>query len=248
MRGSRLYATMTIHIGLLQHFKLLASLPNVTLQHLAQHTQEQWFNKREIVITKGDWRPQALGLLLEGRLQGVDFTTDGREVGLYFINPGDYFAEVAAIDNSPQPEHVTAVAKSRVLLIPKELVRPILFGAPAVAEVLCMRLAGRLREHVAQRRILGLPNPLQRVCAQLSVLMQRKDGESVVLNAPTHQELAIMINASRETVTRAFQLLQGREVVERNGNDLIVLQPDLLLKVASGDIEIGKDTSKPSTA
>lgn len=239
---------MAIDIGLLQHFQLLAKLPVVTLQHLAQHAQEQAYNKREIVITKGDWRPQALGLLLEGRLQGVDFTSDGREVGLYFINPGDYFAEVAAIDNSPQPEHITAVAKSRVLLIPKDLVRPILFGAPSVAEMLCTRLAGRLREHVAQRRILGLPNPLQRVCAQLSVLMQRKNGESVVTNAPTHQELAIMINVSRETVTRAFQLLQGREVVERSGNDLLVLLPDFLLKVASGELEVGKDVSKTGTA
>ena len=61
-----------------------------------------------------------------------------------------------------------------------------------------------------------------------------------VVNAPTHQELANMINASRETVTRVFQLLQSRGVIERDGNDLRVDRPDFLREVAAGRLDPSK--------
>jgi CRP/FNR family transcriptional regulator, cyclic AMP receptor protein len=172
--------------------------------------------------------------LLEGRLQGVDFTMDGREVGLYFVNPGDYFGDIALIDGQPHPIYVTAVSRSRVLFVQRELIRPILFAHPRMAEVLCTSLARQVRQISGQRRILGMLNPMQRVCAQLELLLTTHEGVVWVRNAPTHQELAIMINASRETVTRVFQLLQSRGVVERSGNDLRVDDTAFLTDVAAG--------------
>jgi CRP-like cAMP-binding protein len=230
---------MSLSAQSLESLPMLMHLPQVTLEHLASHAQQRWFNKREVVLQK-DEHSNSLSFLLEGRLQGLDFTSDGREVGLYFINPGDYFGEVALIDNLQHPEMVTALARSHVIALPKGIIRPILFGVPKIAEALCTRLAHRLREDTAQRRILGLPNPLQRVCAQLELMWESNGVPVRIAHIPTHQELAIMINASRETVTRVFQLLQGRGVVERDGNALQVLQPDFIRRVAAGDLDVSK--------
>jgi CRP-like cAMP-binding protein len=225
---------MPVPFPVLSQLPLLAGLPQVTLGHLAQHASERSFSKREVVLQKGA-EGSALCFLLEGRLQGVDFTVDGREVGLYFVNPGDYFGDIAVIDGEVHPVYVTAVSRSRVVFVPRDLIRPILFAHARLAEVLSTSLAQRLRQLSGQRRILGMVNPIQRVCAQLELmLMKAADGVVWVRNAPTHQELAIMINASRETVTRVFQLLQSRGVVERNGNDLRVDDPGFLQDVATG--------------
>jgi DNA-binding transcriptional regulator YhcF (GntR family) len=52
-------------------------------------------------------------------------------------------------------------------------------------------------------------------------------------------EMAIMLNVSRETVTRVFQKLQGREIVRKNGTKkLEVLQVQLLGELAEGGIEL----------
>ncbi|NBT54475.1 MAG: Crp/Fnr family transcriptional regulator [Betaproteobacteria bacterium] len=224
---------MPIPSEILVRLPLLSSLPKVTLDNMAQQATEQVFAKREVVLKKGGY-PKALCFLIEGRLQGVDFTSDAREVGIFFIQPGDYFGEVAVIDSAPQPEYVTAVSRSRVVSIPKDLIKPILFASPRLAEALCNSLAARLRQTSAQRRILGLANPLQRVCAQLELMFHLQNGVVRVRNAPTHQELAIMVNASRETVSRVFQLLQGRGVVERDGSDLRVDDPAFVNDVAAG--------------
>jgi CRP-like cAMP-binding protein len=225
---------MPVPAHLLAQLPLLAGLPQVTLAHLAHHASGRAFAKREVVLQKGG-EGSALCFLVEGRLQAVDFTVDGREVGLHFVDPGDYFGEVPVIDGEPQPVFVTAVLRSQVLFVPRELVRPILFANTRVAEILCTNLSRRVRQNTSQRRILGMANPIQRVCAQLeTLLVASTDGAQWVRNAPTHQELAIMINASRETVTRVFQLLQSRGVVERNGTDLRVDNATFLRDVAAG--------------
>jgi CRP/FNR family cyclic AMP-dependent transcriptional regulator len=74
----------------------------------------------------------------------------------------------------------------------------------------------------------------------LELMWEARNGVLKIANIPTHQELAIMINSSRETVTRVFQLLQGRGVVERDGNDLQVLQAEFIRRVAAGDLDVSK--------
>ena len=47
-------------------------------------------------------------------------------------------------------------------------------------------------------------------------------GVQALASAPTHQELAMMVNLSRETVTRVFQVLQSRGALDRQAESLSV--------------------------
>jgi DNA-binding transcriptional regulator YhcF (GntR family) len=62
---------------------------------------------------------------------------------------------------------------------------------------------------------------------------------SEILNPPTHMEIAIMLNVSRETVSRVFQSLQSQGIVRRAGSarlDVVNLQS--LKDLAEGVHEI----------
>lgn len=243
---------MAVPVAVLSGFPLLNSLPPDLLAQLASSAQERTVAKREVVLQKGA-AAQFLCFLVEGRLQGVDFTVDGREVGIYFIDSGDYFGELAVIDGREQPEFVVSVARSRVIFLPRQVVRPLLFWNPKIAEQVSNRLAQRLRDSTAQRKILGMSNPLQRIAAQLNQLAKASNQAAkpapvgktttVIVNAPTHQELAIMINLSRETVTRAFQLLQAKGLVVRDGSNLVINKPDQMSQVASGEASLSKEAT-----
>jgi CRP-like cAMP-binding protein len=178
--------------------------------------------------------------LYDGRLQGIDFTVDGKEVGCFFAEPGDFFGELGVMDGQSHPETVIALVKSTVVAIPRASIRPLLTAMPAMAESLTLKLADKLRQASTQRRILGLANPLQKVCAQLwtmQVHIPTRADSAIIPMMPTHQELAIMINASRETVTRVFQLLQSKAVVQRDGNDLLLLNLQMLKEISEGTKE-----------
>lgn len=216
----------------LARLSLLSLLTPAQRAEIAPLMQERAFARREIVASQGE-TSSFLGFLLEGRLQGVDFTVDGREVGLYFVEPGGYYGELAIIDGKPGAEFVIALTKSRVALLPREHARKLIFANPHIAEVLLLNLAERVRSGTAQRTILSLPNVFQRLCAQLLLL---GGNASLIPHAPTHQELAIMINTSRETVTRSFQLLQSQNILQRDGNSLKIIDKRYLDGILNGDI------------
>jgi CRP-like cAMP-binding protein len=191
------------------------------LASLAAHSSTHAFAKREMVLSKEKSSPSLL-FLLEGRLQAIDFTLDGREVGLHFIEEGQYFGEISVLDGLPSPEVVIANKKSQVVMVPAREVRGLIFANPPAIEAMTSGLTERIRSQASLRQILGIISPLQRICALLQTLSKDGKNPEVISNAPTHQEIAIMVNLTRETVTRAFQVLQSQGALARDGDDLKV--------------------------
>ena len=228
---------MPIAFQYLLKFPLLQNLPQDTLMRLSSQMDDRSFARREVVSTK-EQTGFELGFLLSGRLQGVDFTVDGRSVGLFFVEPDDYFGELSVVDGKQAAEHVMAVSKSRALFLEASIARQLIFEHQSIAQAVMARLSQRVRDVTAQRTLLALPNPFQRLCVQLLLLARPSTTREAVLeSAPTHQELAIMINSSRETVTRAFQTLILRQVIEREGDRLYLLNIQFLSDVGNGKIE-----------
>ena len=74
----------------LRKIPLLSNLSDQELSRVADDLRLRQYAKRDIVINKGSGG-DALLFLLAGQLQVVDFTEDGRAVGLNLLQPGDFF-------------------------------------------------------------------------------------------------------------------------------------------------------------
>ena len=228
---------MPVSLQLLSQFPLLQPLPRDVLEPLSAQMTLRSFARRAVVMSKENTLPE-LGFLVDGRLQGIDFTVDGRSVGLYFVDQGGYFGELSVIDGKAASEHVVAATKSTVAFLEARAARSLISAHPDLAWTVMTRLAQRVRSVIAQRTLLGLPNPFQRLCVLLLQLAESGSaGGAAVDPVPTHQELAIMINASRETVTRAFHVLFLHNALEREGDTLRLIQPDFLKNIAEGRTE-----------
>jgi CRP/FNR family transcriptional regulator, cyclic AMP receptor protein len=233
---------MVVTPELLSFFPLLKSLSQDTLAQLAQQASVEKFARRAVVLNAGV-KEDHICFLFEGRLQGVDFTVDGREVGLYFVEPGDFCGELGLFDYGLQPEFVIVLSPAVVVRVPLTTMREVMLQHPPVVNFLGERLARRLRQMSWQRSLLGMPNIAQRVCCQLWMLVAEADKEhlddAAIKSPPTHMEIAIMLNLSRETVTRVFQQLQAQNIVKRDGTTRMLV-PDLkgLKALAEGTREL----------
>ena len=78
---------------LIKSFALFQGLNEPDLEALAQSSQVERFARRAIILNAHK-KENRVCFLFEGRLQGVDFTIDGREVGMYFVNEGDFCGEL----------------------------------------------------------------------------------------------------------------------------------------------------------
>lgn len=233
---------MVVTPELLSTFPILRPLPEATLGALAAQCSLRKFARRGVVLNAGV-QESFVCFLFEGRLQGVDFTIDGREVGLYFVEPGDFCGELGLFDFGLQPEFVIALTPVVTVFVPIAALREVMLKFPSVSNILGSKLATRLRQMTYQRSLLGLPNITQRVCCQLWLLVPERDKQGLphsrIANPPTHMEIAIMLNISRETVTRVFQTLQNRQIVKRDGPTSLLINDLRALKdFAEGSKEL----------
>jgi CRP/FNR family cyclic AMP-dependent transcriptional regulator len=217
----------------LRKFPLFADLPEEEVRVASSLLRVRNLGRREIVCRKDD-ASDGLYLLFSGLLQAVDIAEDGREIGLNLIKPGSFFGELSVIDGRPRSAHVITLQPSVVGVIPQPAAREVFYKLPATAEAVMKHLAAMVRNLSTFRALLAIPNAQQRVYALLHQLGQLMPGGLVVIqNLPKQQEIAIMINTSRETVSRAIAHLVATGVLEKDFRRLIVRDPERLRRLAS---------------
>ena len=214
---------------------LLAGLDSKALADIASAVTWREVRKREPVLFKGSAGDHLL-FLVEGRLQVLDVTESGREIGLNLLVAGDYFGELSIIDGEPRSASVVAMENSLVALLPKAQAWNLFHQNPLVAERVLLGLAHKLRSASLYQTILCLPNASQRVFALLQRLCKVAPGGLVVIDfPPKQQELAIMANTSRETVSRATKILTEERILEKDNHRLIVRNLKALEALALND-------------
>jgi CRP-like cAMP-binding protein len=169
---------------------------------------------------------------------------DGRLVGQSPANPGDPIGWLSVIDGKPMNASLVAAVNSAVLLIPSTIARNLLLPEPSVNQFVLQLLARGIRQHLDERRVLTLPNAFQRVFLHLHQLAQSAQAEGGPM-LPKQQDIATSVNTSRETVSRAIQLLVKRGVLHKRGHQVIVLQRDQLKALANDPAASAATTGKP---
>lgn len=223
---------ITIH---LQNIPLLKGVDQATLERIAPAFLVRNYTRGSFVLHKGG-QGEHLLFLLSGRLQAVDVSEEGREIGLSIIMPGDYFGDLAIIDGQPRSASVIASEASLVAFLPRTQALDLIYNTPLVAERMLKRMASKIRDASNYRAILGIPNAFQRVFALLNQFARVAPGGLVVIDKmPSQQEIAIMVNTSRETVSRAIHSLIQKGVVEKDMRRLIVRLPDALRDAVRSD-------------
>jgi CRP-like cAMP-binding protein len=178
----------------------------------------------------------SLLFLLTGQLQVIDVTEDGRAIGLRMLAPGDFFGEIAVINGSTRSASVVALTPVLVAFLPRTTALHLFLHSPSVANHMLRHLAEKVQRDSEFRALLSIHNTSRRVYNFLELFRQQKPDNSIVVeNLPTHQDIAIMINTSRETVTRAILTLVQQGIVEKDAQHrLIILKPDALQKLIQG--------------
>jgi len=227
-RAQTSQATVQISKDLLRSQPLLKLLDDELLAQVMAHSRYMNVPKRTMLMMKGagdDW----LGFLLDGKVQVVDMLHNGREVGLNIIRPGSFFGELSCIDRRPRSATLVAMTPCHLIQVPGEIARPLFFRAPAVAEAMMKHCTDLIRRMSDLRSLQAIPNAFVRVFALVNYFkVIGPGGLEVIEDAPTQQEMAIMVNTSRETVSRAISELIRLGVVEKDLRRLIIRKPDVL--------------------
>ena len=102
----------------LERVDLFAGLNEAQVKTLKERSRVRSFAANTIVVNEGD-EGSSLFVVQSGSLKAFLTDNNGREVTLSLLDPGDYFGELALLDDSPRSASVIAVTRSEVLQIPR---------------------------------------------------------------------------------------------------------------------------------
>jgi CRP/FNR family cyclic AMP-dependent transcriptional regulator len=167
--------------------------------------------------------------ITEGRIKVTILGDDGREVILSVLGPGDFFGEMALLDNEPRSATAIAVEESELLSLHRNDFQTVLNDNKSITSALIRVLSARLRRANHQISTLALLDVYGRV-ARVIVDMAREEGKRlrdgrIAFRRATHQEIANRIGTTRETVTRMLKDLERQGLIHVEGKEIVV-QPD----------------------
>jgi CRP/FNR family cyclic AMP-dependent transcriptional regulator len=216
----------------LRSFSIFSTLSDDQLEKVREATRPRQFERREVVCRKDD-PADGLYLLFSGQLQVMDISENGHEIGLNLIKPGAFFGELSVIDDRARSAHIVAIETSTIGVVPQAAARELFYQLPGTAEAMMRHLAALVRSLTDFRVLLALPSAFQRVYALLYQMGRPMPGGLIVIQQlPKHHEIAIMVNTSRETVSRAIAQLAAEGVIEKDYRRLIVRRPERLGELA----------------
>lgn len=168
-------------------------------------------------------------LLAEGRVKLCHSTADGKEAILAFVDPGEIFGELALTAPAEREERAETVEKSTIVMIAKEVLERAMADDPRLS-LGVTKLVGLRRQRVERRlKSLLFRSNRERVVDLLRELAERygrpgPQGLEITLRL-SHQELANVIGATRETVTVVLGELQAEGLVSLGRKRIWITNP-----------------------
>ena len=210
---------------LLRTVPIFAELDDTAIASLARLSQKRRCAKDSPVFFENE-QGDFFFMILEGRIKVTILGDDGREVILSMLSPGDFFGEMALLDNEPRSATAIAVEDTELLSLHRTDFQAVIADNRDIMSALIRILSARLRRANHQISTLALLDVYGRV-ARVLIDMAREEGRRlrdgrIAFRRATHQEIANRIGTTRETVTRMLKDLERQGHIRVEGREMIV--------------------------
>lgn len=211
---------------LLRNVPLFAVLPESQLNLLTSMVTRKTFSRGTTIITAGG-PTDSLYIVISGRLKVMMSDDEGREVILAILGSNEFFGEMSLVDDSPRSASVVAIEACELLSLAKRDFNKCLEDNFEMAMTVMRGLVKRLREADQKIGSLALMDVYGRVARLLMEMSEEVNGERIVVKKLAKQDIAKMIGASREMVSRVMKDLQSGGYIEVRPEG-IVLRDNIL--------------------
>jgi len=220
-------STMLSNLDLLRRVPLFSLLTVAQAEVISGAVIKRRFKRGEALVEQGQ-KSNALFILLTGRARVMTSDSRGREVILATLAQGDYLGEMSIIDNEPHSATVRAEVQTDVLMLGRAEFARCLTENASMSLVVMRGLVKRLRHADRKIESLALLDVYGRVAhALLDFAVPDAQGQLVIKDKISRQDLAKMVGASREMVSRVMKDLEERGFIEALPSGATVLKARL---------------------
>jgi CRP/FNR family cyclic AMP-dependent transcriptional regulator len=218
--------SMLSNLDLIRRVPLFSMLSNEHAQQVADNVVKRRFRRGELVVEQGR-KSNALFILLNGRARVLTSDSRGREVILAVLEAGDYVGEMSLIDNEPHSATVRAEVQTDMLILGRAEFARCLPENSSLSYAIMRGLVQRLRSADRQIESLALLDVYGRVARSLLDMAEDEGDVKIIRNKVSRQDMAKIVGASREMVSRVMKDLEDRGMVETQENGSVIIKERL---------------------
>ena len=201
---------------MLNKLYMFSELASEEKEILVQHSTTRAYPANTILIREGE-STDSFYVVLEGEVKVLVSDDQGKEVILNILGPGEYFGELAMLDDEPRSATIKTMMPTRVMVITKHDFKSCLAANPEMAYKLIEALIRQVRALTSSVKNLALLDVYGRVARTLLDLAENVDEQMIIEQKLTHQDIADMVGASREMVSRILKdLVNGGYITITN--------------------------------
>jgi CRP/FNR family transcriptional regulator len=169
------------------------------------------FSKDEVII-QGYEEPEGVYLIKNGFVKAYSISHDGHRNLLLIHKVGEFMPLPWALDGANTTGlFYEAMTDVEVLRVGKDKLRAAMGYDSWLSREVLSQTVNMISIYTQRIQILEYRTARERIIAELIYIAERfgeKHGREILINAPiTHQDIADSINMSRETASRALELL-----------------------------------------
>ncbi len=202
---------------LLRGIPLFAELDDGELDAIASLVKVRAYPRNMLVVQEGD-SGHSMFIIIGGSVKVSSYAPDGREVVLSILEQGDFFGEMALLDEAPRSATVTTMEDSELGQIRRPDFERLMLDMPRITRKLLAEMVGRLRRTSAVLERVSTMDVPQRLYNYLRDYCERRGIRALdgcyEVRLPTHQLVADQLSTSRETVSRAISALKKEGVIQ----------------------------------
>jgi len=205
--------------------RLFCNLAPPAVQKLAAITSAAAYPKGAILFVEGQ-SPRGVFILCSGRVKLSTSSADGRTLILRISESGEVLGLPATVTGKPYELTADVIEPTQANFIRREDFLHFLREHGEAALRVAQQLGETYHSAITEMRTIGLSHTaaekLARFLLELSTDHVEEKGEIRLTLTLTHEEIAQMIGASRETVTRLFADFKKKELLQVKGSTLIL--------------------------
>jgi CRP/FNR family cyclic AMP-dependent transcriptional regulator len=207
---------------ILKRVPLFSTFSEQQLNAVLAYVQHRRYPRNALIVRAGD-ETDALYIILSGRVKVLMQDDEGHEVILSIMGSHEFFGEMGLLDDQPRSANVETLEPCEMLRLSKAGFVTCMKDNFDLAMRIIRNLVKRLRDADRKIESLALIDVYGRVARLLIDLAEEIDGKWVVQHAPPKQEIARMIGASREMVSRVVKDLQEKGLIRAERRKILLL-------------------------
>lgn len=213
------------NLDLVRRVPLFSDLNPLQASMVADSVIKHRFKRGEALVSQGE-KSGYLAIILSGRARVLATDSKGREVILAHLEAGAYVGEMSLIDDQPHSASVVAETQTDALILGREAFMRCLADSVPMAQTIMKGLVKRLRNADEKIETLALLDVYGRVARALMELGKEanEDGTFITQSRVSRQDVAKMIGASREMVSRVMKDFEERGIISRQEDGTLLVK------------------------